>query len=810
MTCAACSARVEKVAKGVPGVTTAEVNLLAGTLICEAESDAVAGAVCTAVFEAGYEAFSGDMQKKKSAPTKNSDLTVAGKRLIVSAVILLFLMYVSMGNMLKLPMPYFLVGTGSLMVSGILQMLLSVSVMVLNRHYFRKGFRSLIHCSPNMDTLIAVGSGAAFVYSVFVLLRLAAAFGEMDLKTIYQYKGHFYFDSAAMILTLVSLGKFLETKAKGRAGDAVRKLMELRPDSAVILKDGEETSVSIEEIRVGDIIVIRSGDRICVDGTIVKGYGAMDQSAITGESVPADKTVGDGVTAGTVCIEGYFHFRADRVGEDTTLSQVIRLVEESGGSKAPIARLADRVSGIFVPAVMGIALLTAVIWLILGQSFEFALTTGISVLVISCPCALGLATPVAIMVATGRGASMGLLFKNATALENLHKMDTVVLDKTGTLTQGKPEITDLFPHNISSQELIKLAASLEAPSQHPFAKAVIAAAEGISYQEAEDFSLIPGRGVSGRIGEETFYGGNEALMAEIGVTLPDLSSHREKGGTPLYFAKADGTYLGALVASDILRQDSVDAVAALNEQNIDVIMLTGDQEKTARAIGEKAGISRVISGVLPADKANVILSLRQEGRRVLMVGDGINDAPALHTADLGMAVGSGTDIAMESANIVLMHNSLGGISDAISLSKATIRNIRQNLFWAFFYNCLGIPIAAGALISFGIRLSPMLGAAAMSFSSVFVVTNALRLQFYHPNKNGRNKNKKEKKVMVTVITVNGMMCPHCKARVESVCKEIPGVTDAVVDLQAKTVTVTGNADKNALVDAIVKAGYEVV
>ncbi len=815
MSCAACSATVERVTKQVPGVEKAEVNLLAGTMTVTAEDDSVIEPVVAAVSKAGYSASVRGAQKKTQSVETKDETSYMRKRILLSAFFLVILMYFTMGHMVHLPMPSWYHGTEDTLVAALLQFLLTLPVVYLNRSYYKRGIGALLHRAPNMDTLIAVGSGSAMIYGVFVLFRLAKAFGELDLPTIYLYKEHLYFESAAMILTLITLGKFLESRAKGKAGDAFRKLMDLRPESAVVLRNGVEMTVPVEQIAVGDTVVIRSGERIQVDGTVISGHAAVDQSPITGESVPVEKAPSDRVSSGTICTEGYLHFRADRVGEDTTLSQVIRLVEEAGGSKAPIARLADKVAGVFVPVVMSISLVVAVVWLLLGKSFEFALTTAISVLVISCPCALGLATPVAIMVGTGRGASMGILFKNAQSLENLHKVDTVVLDKTGTVTQGKPAVTHILPNGISTDRLLTIAASLEQKSEHPFAKAILSAATGKDFIETADFQVLPGQGVSATIEGQRYYGGNQKLMESIQVSIPDCSVYTNQGGTPLYFASQDGGYLGCIVASDVIRPDAAQAVAELNKMRIDVVMLTGDNYLTASAIAAQAGITNVISDVLPADKAGAVAKLQKEGRNVLMVGDGINDAPALATANVGMAIGGGTDIAMESADIVLMHNSLMGICNAISLSRKTIQNIKKNLFWAFFYNILGIPIAAGALYpAFGICLSPMIGAVAMSFSSVFVVTNALRLRFFKPKwSNALNHTIKivqEEVKMETVIRVEGMMCPHCKARVEGVCKEIPGVTDAVVDLQKKQVTVTGNAQRSLLTEAIIKAGYEVI
>ena len=809
MSCAACSARVEKVTKSVQGVTDAQVNLLSGTMLVKAKNQQVVAPVVSAVSAAGYSAsVVGEKAPAEQTPPKDHSVQ---KRIIYSAVFLIVLMYFTMGHMLHLPLPRWYTGTENALVAALLQFLLTVPVVVLNRVYYQKGLKSLLKRSPNMDSLIAVGSGAALVYGVFVLFRMADAFGQGDLKTVEHYMHNLYFESAAMILTLITFGKFLESRAKGRASDAVRQLMDLAPKNATVIRDGVELEIPSENVQVGDIVVVRSGGRIQVDGTVASGYASVDESPITGESVPVDKVQGTKVTAGTICTEGYLQFRADAVGENTTLAQVIRLVEEAGGTKAPIARLADKIAGIFVPVVMTIALFTTVCWLLMDKSFEFALSNGISVLVISCPCALGLATPVAIMVGTGRGARMGVLFKNAQALENLHRIDTVVLDKTGTLTAGKPKVTHILPQNIQSDEFLRIAASLEARSEHPFAKAILEKADRMSLLDAEDFEVLPGRGVSGVIEGIKYYAGNAALMQSIGVKIPDYSQYARQGGTPLYFAKGH-TFLGSIIAADVIREDAKHAVEDLRKLGLNLVMLTGDNRDTAEAIAQKAGILQVVSDVLPTQKAGAVEQLQKQGHRVLMVGDGINDAPALVTADVGMAIGAGTDIAMESADVVLMNSALSGIYNAISLSKATIRNIRQNLFWAFFYNILGIPVAAGVLYpAFGILLSPMIGAAAMSFSSVFVVTNALRLRFFKTEKKKCNTISSEETVnMETVIYVEGMMCVHCKARVESVCKEVAGTTEAVVDLQKKTVTVTGTADRTALEEAIKKAGYEVV
>lgn len=821
MTCAACSARVENVTRKLPGVKNAEVNLLAGTMAVEADSD-VSAAVIQAVKDAGYGAsLQGAESPKKTENTPaEKALREMKKRIIGSAACLVVLMYFTMGHMLGAPLPHWYHGTENALVAALLQLFLTLPVVYLNRVYYSRGLKALLHRSPNMDSLIAVGSLAALIYGGAALFRMAYAMGHGQSDVVAHYSENLYFESAAMILTLITLGKYLETRAKGKTGDAIRALMDLSPKTASVRRDGAVAEIPVEEVRVGDIVIVRSGDRIPVDGTVVDGRASVDQSALTGESVPVEKEPGDTVSAATINREGYLEFRAEKVGEDTTLAQIIRMVEEAGGSKAPIARLADRIAGVFVPVVMGIALVTFLVWMAAGYGLEFSLTNAISVLVISCPCALGLATPVAIMVGTGRGAQLGVLYKNAQALENLHRVDTVVLDKTGTLTTGAPEVTDLFPEGADREGLLSLAAILESRSEHPFAGAILRAA-GKPKGEPEDFQTIPGRGVSAKVNGVRYYGGNRKLMESLGIAVPALDSLAGQGKTALYFACEDGTYLGAIAAADVLKPDSREAVEALRKQKMDVVMLTGDNAGTARAIAEKARIQTVIADVLPQDKAGAVRSLQEKGRRVLMVGDGINDAPALVTADVGMAIGAGTDIAMESADVVLMSGSLTAVSSAVRLSRATLRNIKQNLFWAFFYNSLGIPIAAGLLyLPFGLRLSPMLGAAAMSLSSVFVVTNALRLRLFRPetfSEPGGTPQDPEKintireeKQMETVIKVEGMMCTHCKARVEKVCSQVPGSTGAVVDLEAKTVTVTGSADVEAVKKAITDAGYEVV
>ena len=823
MTCAACSARVEKVTKAVDSVAGADVNLLAGTMVVEAETENIVPAVIQAVQNAGYQAaLPGETKEKKTEKAPAEDALKEMKvRIIGSFACLAVLMYFTMGHMVGLPAPHWYHGEKNALVAALLQLFLTLPPVYLNRVYYSRGLKALWHKAPNMDSLIAVGSIASLVYGIVALFRMAWGMGHGDWELVRMYRENLYFESAAMILTLITLGKFLETRAKGKTGDAIRALMDLSPKTATVKRPDGLAEIPVEDVRVGDILVVRSGGSIPVDGTVVEGRASVDQSALTGESVPVEKTVGDSVAAATINTEGYLEFRAEKVGEDTTLAQVIRMVEDAGGSKAPIARLADKIAGIFVPVVMGIAAITFGAWMVAGYGLEFALNCGISVLVISCPCALGLATPVAIMVGTGRGARMGVLFKNAEALENLHSIDTVVLDKTGTLTTGKPEVTDILPGEASLTELMRTAAALESRSEHPFAKAILKKMGSNRYPAASDFETLPGRGVAATVKGVRCYGGNGRLMEELGISVPDHADLAKAGKTPLHFADEKGRDLGTIAAADVLKADSAAAISAMQQLKLDVVMLTGDNEVTAKAIAAQAGISHVIADVLPTNKADAVKRLQQSGHRVMMVGDGINDAPALVTADVGMAIGAGTDIAMESADVVLMNSSLTAVSGAIELSKATIRNIRQNLFWAFFYNTLGIPLAAGLLfIPFGLQLSPMIGAAAMSMSSVFVVTNALRLRLFRPKTAPVTQQTaaliteeiilEEETIMETVIKVEGMMCKHCKARVEQICKAVPGTVDAVVDLMAKTVTVTGEADVAALKQAIIDADYEVV
>ena len=819
MTCAACSARVEKVTAHVPGVRSAAVNLMAGTMLADYdESKTNAQQIIDAIAENGYGA---SVAQEGGASRRNREqekaLAQMKKRIIVSAVFLIALMYVSMGHMIGLPMPHmFHDGMRGFYLMAATEFVLLLPILIVNRIFFISGFQKLFHGAPNMDTLVAIGSAAGVIYSLYAVLA-----GKM---------GELYFESSGMILTLVTLGKFFETRAKGKTGQAIEKLMDLSPKTAFVQRDGQEIEIPVEQVVVGDLVSVRPGGRIPVDGIVESGSSAVDESALTGESLPVEKKIGDRVAAATINKTGFLRFRADKVGEDTTLAQIIRLVEDAGGSKAPIARLADKIAGVFVPAVMGIALLSAIVWLLLGESVSNALSTAIAVLVISCPCALGLATPVAIMVGTGRGAEQGVLIKSAESLELLHKVSAVVMDKTGTLTQGRPAVTDVQANGISEAEFMRIAAGLEKPSEHPLAEAILkkASEEQIDIPEAQRFQSIPGKGVEAEIDGKRYLAGNRALMSERGIDAPAAEAFAAQGKTPLYFASADGKLLGVIAVADVEKPTSRQAVQALKKRHMDVILLTGDNETTANVIAKRLGIDRVISGVLPADKEKTIRALQEEGKHVAMVGDGINDAPALMRADVGIAIGAGTDVALESADVVLMRSDPMDVVGAVDLSRAVIRNIKENLFWAFFYNTLGIPIAAGVLIPLGIRLSPMFGAAAMSLSSVCVVTNALRLRFFKPKKDvadaeaeagtcgseckiqttANDAEKQEDTGMKTVLQVEGMMCGHCKAHVEKALLGVPGVTAAEADLDAKTATVTGDADRAALIAAVKEAGYE--
>ena len=799
MSCAACSARVEKAVRDVAGVTACQVNLLTNSMTVDGNVDTAA--ILNAVEAAGYRAAPKDVSPAASQPTPpTSEMRPLTQRLVASLLFLAVLMYLSMGHMLSLPLPAFL-ATNPL-ANGLCQLLLAAAVMVINQAFFVRGWNGLLHRAPNMDTLVALGSAAAFAYSVYALLAMTVS------ATPAHYLHEFYFESAAMILTLITVGKLLEAHSKGRTTDALKGLMKLAPQTAVLRQNGEDVLVPITAVKTGDVFVVKPGESIPVDGRIVEGGGAVDEAALTGESVPVDKAVGDAVSAATINRSGFLVCEATRVGEDTTLSQIIRMVSDAAATKAPIAKVADRVSGVFVPIVLGVALLTAIVWLLAGQSVGFALARGISVLVISCPCALGLATPVAIMVGSGVGAKHGILFKNATALETAGHVNTVVLDKTGTVTAGTPVLTDLLPApGVDEETLLQAAVSLEKKSEHPLAQAIVAAgaARDIPLDDVTDFAVFPGHGLTAKRGGQTLRGGNAAYIREATAIPAPLHEAADAlaadGKTPLFFAE-DDRLLGMLAVADTLRPDSVAAVAALHRMGLRVVMLTGDNTRTAAAIGRAVGVDEVIAEVLPHEKEATIRRLQASGR-VAMVGDGINDAPALTRADVGMAIGAGTDIAMDAADVVLMNSRATDIPSAIKLGRASLRVIHQNLFWAFVYNLIGIPLAAGVFIPlFGWQLNPMFGAAAMSLSSFCVVTNALRLNRFHairPSANG------------LTVHVKGMMCGHCEARVKTALECLPFVEQAICSHQTGTavLTLNGTADIRKLKAALKAEGYKV-
>ncbi len=737
MSCAACSAAVEKAVSRLDGVESAQVNLLANSMVCtydelKTDPSAVIAAVEKAGFGAAEAAEAGQtsaVPKAKSKEAPGDGFTAIRTRLWVSVVFLVVLMYVSMGHMIGLPLPHFLHGTQNAVPFAFLQFLLTLPVLYVNRKFYFNGFKALFHRAPNMDSLVAVGSAAAMLYGVIAIFMIGVSLGSGDPETVERYRSNLYFESAAMILTLVTVGKFLEERSKGKTGAAIAKLLDLSPKTATVLRDGEERIVPAEEIVIGDVVLLKPGERIPVDGVVLEGSSAVDQSALTGESIPVTKDEGQAVMSASVNMTGFLKIRATRVGQDTTLARIVALVEEASSSKAPISKLADRVSGIFVPAVMAIAVVAAAAWLIAGRSVEDALNACISVLVISCPCALGLATPVAIMVATGRCAQMGILIKSAEALELLHAADTVVLDKTGTITVGKPSVTDVL--ECVPGQLLPVAAALEKKSGHPLADAIVRYAANTATVEVNEFTDVSGKGIRGKIDGRSCFGGSYAYMEELGVDLSAVRAQArefaESGKTPLFFAR-ETELLGVIAAADTVKDTSAAAIRRLKDDGCEVIMLTGDNETTANAVRKELAVDRVIADVLPQDKERVVRELQNEGRKVIMVGDGINDSPALARADIGIAIGSGADIAVEEADVVLMKSDLNDVPAAIECSRQTMRNIKQNLFWAFFYNTLGIPLAAGALYPiWGITLNPMIGAAAMSLSSIFVVTNALRL-----------------------------------------------------------------------------------
>ena len=826
MTCAACQAHVQKAVDHVEGVQQCEVNLLMNSMTVSYDDQTVAPeTIIQAVTNAGYGASlpgekPADVDVSKAEKEHASDVK---KRILWSAGFLAVLMYVGMGGMMGLPLPPFLAGMENMLVVAIVQLLLTIPIVVLERQYFISGFRSIRALSPSMDALIALGAGASLLYSVYSTLAMAAAMGRMDMEGAMAHMNGLYYESAGTILTLITVGKYMEERSKGKTKDALKKLMDLTPKNATLLRDGQEVSVPADQVQAGDVLVVRSGERIPVDGILLSGNGAVDESAITGESLPVEKFPGDKVIGATVNQTGYFTFEATQVGSETTLAKIIALVEDAAGSKAPIARLADKVCAVFVPAVITIALLTAVVWLIAGESFGFALSRAIAVLVISCPCALGLATPTAIMVGTGRGADMGVLFRSAEGLEHLSRIDTMVLDKTGTVTKGTPEVTDLT--DLSGGQLLPLAGALEHASEHPLSLAITEYAKshgGSPFSPVSDFSAQPGRGISGIIDGRRVYGGNRRYMEELGLTFdPKFDAAAEDGKTVLYFA-ANRTPLGVICCADAVKPDSAAAIARLKADGVDVVMLTGDNAVTAAAIGKRTGIDTVIAGVLPDEKEAKIRELMEQGRKVAMVGDGINDAPALMRADVGVAIGAGTDIAIESADVILTRSTLADAVNALHLSRATLRNIKQNLFWAFFYNCIGIPIAAGVLYpSLGLSLNPMLGALAMSFSSFFVVTNALRLRFHRPAmeaacpdpalcETSHTTETKESNTMTKTISIEGMMCQNCVKHVSKALNAMEGVT-AEVSLENNNAvcTLTAPVTDEALKAAVEEEGYTV-
>ena len=826
MSCAACQARVEKAVSAVPGVSSCAVSLLTNSM--GVEGTATPAAIIHAVEAAGYGAsLKGAPDAKSAAPDADAladrETPALKKRLWVSVGFLIVLMYISMGHMMwGWPVPAFL--SGNHVAMGLAQLLLTAIIMVINQKFFVSGFKGLVHRAPNMDTLVALGATAAFGYSTFALFAMTAAQAAMDHAGVMHWMDEFYFESAAMILTLITVGKMLEARSKGKTTSALKGLMALAPKTATVLRDGQETVVPVEQVRLGDVFLVRPGENIPVDGIVLEGDGAVDESALTGESIPVDKTVGSLVSAATVNQSGFLRCEARRVGEDTTLSQIIKMVSDAAATKAPIAKIADKVSGVFVPVVIAIALVTMVAWLLLGREIGFALARGISVLVISCPCALGLATPVAIMVGNGVGAKNGILFKTAIALENAGKTQIVALDKTGTITRGEPTVTDVIPSgDTEAAALLAYAYGLEKLSEHPLAKAVVqrAEAEGISPLTVTEFSALPGNGLRGRAGKKTLTGGSLRYISGLAPVPAELTEQANalaaEGKTPLLFA-LDDQLLGLIAVADVIKPDSPAAIAQLRNMGIQVVMLTGDNEYTARAIGQQAGVDQVIAGVLPDGKEAVIRKLKQQGR-VAMVGDGINDAPALTSADIGIAIGAGTDVALDAADVVLMNSTLADVPAAIRLSRRTLTNIHENLFWAFIYNVIGIPLAAGVFVGLGLTLNPMFGAAAMSLSSFCVVTNALRLNLANI-RSGKHDRKvrsntiimdKESIAMKKELKIEGMMCGHCEATVKKTLEAIPGVESAQVSHEAGNAVVTLAAEVSdaTLQQAVENAGYTV-
>lgn len=871
MTCSACSSHVEKSVGKLTGVENVSVNLLTNSMQVEFDENKLDTAgIIKAVEDAGYGAAVKDEHAKSGAKTsgqsgsqENNGLSAVEqnvknmkKRLIVSLIFWIPLMYVSMGHMiyqwLNIPMPpftmNFLHGNENAITYAFTQFLLLLPILIANHKYFKNGFKTLWHRSPNMDSLIAIGAGAAILYGIFAIYRIGYAMGHGDMAVVHQYAHDLYFESAGTILTLITIGKYLETKSKGKTSEAITKLLNLAPKTVTVVRDGVEQVVDAADVGKGEIFLVKPGESVAVDGIVLEGKSSFDESAITGESIPVPKQEGDAIVSASMNKSGLIRAKATKVGEDTTIAQIIRLVEEASSSKAPIAKMADKIAGVFVPAVITIALITGVIWLISGATFEFAMSTAIAVLVISCPCALGLATPVAIMVGTGKGAENGILIKSGDALETAHQIDTVVLDKTGTITQGKPVVTDIIcaaGKNADKTQLLQIAGSLEKGSEHPLAEAIVnyCLTNNISLEKVTDFNALFGKGIEGTMSGTHYYAGNEKMMEEKGISLSteqknQIQALAKQGRTPLLFAD-EKQFLGIVAVADVVKPTSKEAVQKFRDYGIHVIMLTGDNEVTAQAIKEQVGIDEVVAGVLPTQKEEKISALKQAGHKVAMIGDGVNDAPALASADVGIAIGAGTDVAIESADIVLMKNDLLDAVGAVKLSKAVIRNIKENLFWAFFYNSIGIPLAAGVLYPlFQIKLNPMFGAAAMSLSSVCVVSNALRLRWVklHDAKKTQSEphqdvaastiadinqhnaldnnikstnNDKGESIMTTTISIEGMMCAHCQAHVEKALKEVAGVTEVTVSLENKNAVVTGDASVEALKQAVVDAGYEV-
>ncbi len=821
MTCSACSSRVEKCVGKLDGVNTVSVNLLTNSMQIDFdESKLTEEKIADSVTQAGYgmEIPTGKSEKKEEKEDiVEKNIENMKKRTIWSFIFLIPLMYVAMGHMAGLPQPSFLRGDANAVSFALTQLLLCIPVLYINRAYFERGFRSLIHGAPNMDTLISVGSGASLIYGIFAIYRMGYGLGTQNMELVHRYLHDLYFESAVMILALINIGKYLEARSKGKTSEAIQKLMDLAPKTALVERNGQVVEIAAEDMLTGDILQVKPGSSIPADGVVIEGRTSVDEAAITGESMPVEKKEGDTVTAATLNKTGFIRMRAARVGQDTTFSQIIRLVEEASSSKAPIARMADKIAGIFVPTVMGIALLTGIVWLLMGAEFEFALSCAIAVLVISCPCALGLATPVAIMVGTGKGAENGILIKSGEALEITHNVQSVVLDKTGTITEGKPVVTDIISFGMSENKILEISAALEKKSEHPLAEAVLLKAKGMELPNAENFAAIPGKGITAKIQGNIYYAGNQKLMQEQGISCEKALSSMEKlskeGKTPLILADEKQVF-GIIGVADVVKPTSAKAIQELKKLGIQVIMLTGDNARTAKAIQKQLDIDTVIAEVLPQDKEREISRLQEEGKTVAMVGDGLNDAPALARADVGIAIGAGTDVAIESADIVLMKNDLQDVATAIELSKAVIRNIKENLFWAFFYNVCGIPLAAGVLYPvFGLKLSPMFGAAAMSLSSLFVVSNALRLRFFHSLKKGKTQpesiqEKKEEKNMYT-MKIEGMMCPHCQAAVTKALEALEG-TKAEVNLEKKEAYVETGLEKEALKKAVEDAGYQVL